>query len=66
MSFCGVGGPSLFVLLSLVNKEIALGLLVGQNLARWGKLNGMLGGRRAESGDAMKHPPESDMMNPCW
>ena len=27
----GVGGPSVFVLLSLVNKETALGLLIGQN-----------------------------------
>ena len=30
----------------LVNKETALGLLIGQYLRRWGKLNGMLGERR--------------------
>ena len=30
----GVGGPSDFVLLSLVNKETALDLLIGQNLGR--------------------------------
>ena len=45
----GVGGSSVFVLLSLVNKETTLSLLIGQNLGRWGKLNGMLGERRAES-----------------
>ena len=30
----GVGDPSVFVLLSLVNKETALGLVIGQNLGR--------------------------------
>ena len=35
----GIGGPSVFVLLSLVNKETALGLLIGQNLGRWGGQN---------------------------
>ena len=33
---CGVGGPSVFVLLSLVNEETALGLVIGQNLGRRG------------------------------
>ena len=35
----GIGGPSVFVLLSLVNKETALGLLIGQNLGRQGRQN---------------------------
>ena len=30
----GVGGPSVFVLLLLVNKETALGLVIRQNLGR--------------------------------
>ena len=34
----GVGGP-VFVLLSLVNKETALGLLIGQNLGRQERQN---------------------------
>ena len=32
----GVEGPSVFVLLSLVNKETALGLVIPQNLGRRG------------------------------
>ena len=32
----GVGGSSVFVLLSLVNKETALSLVIGQDLGRWG------------------------------
>ena len=36
MEALGVGGPSVFVLLSLVNKETALGLVIGQNLCRQG------------------------------
>ena len=34
------------MLLSSVNEEIALGLLIGKNLGRQGKLNGMLGEKR--------------------
>ena len=43
---CGVGGSSVFVLLSFFNKETALDLLIGQNLGRWVKLNVMLAERR--------------------
>ena len=32
----GVRGTSVFVLFSLVNKETPLGLVIGQNLGRWG------------------------------
>ena len=32
----GVGGPSVLVLLSLVNEEIALGLVIGQSFGRQG------------------------------
>ena len=42
------------MLLSSVNKETALGLLIGQNLGRWGKLNGMLGRRRQSHGAAAR------------
>ena len=42
------------MLLSLVNKETSLGLLIGQNLGRWGKLNGMLGERRQSQEEAME------------
>ena len=44
----GVGGPSAFVLLSLVNKETALGLLIGQNLGGEG-IKQNAGRKKAES-----------------
>ena len=65
MNHSGVGGPSVFVLLSLANKEIALGLLIGQNLGRWEKLSRILGRRRQSQRDAMELLPESDMLNLC-
>ena len=45
----------------LMNKETVLAL-VGQNLGRWRKVNGMLGERR-QSQRATMEPPESDMLN---
>ena len=62
------------MLLSLVSKETVLGLLIGQKLGRWGKLNGMLGGRKQierekerereteRKIDAMDLRPEVDML----
>ena len=40
-----------------------MGLLIGQNLGRQGKLKGMLGGRRQRQKEAMELPPELDMLN---
>ena len=57
-----VGGLSVSVLFSLVNKETALVLLIGQNLGRQGKLNGMLGERRQSQRGAID-PLETDAEN---
>lgn len=35
----GVGGPSVFLSLSLVNKDTTLGLLIGQKLGKQGRKN---------------------------
>ena len=44
-----MGGPSVYVLLLLVNEERnCLGLLIGQNLGRQGKIK-LNAGRKAES-----------------
>ena len=61
MQKLGVGGPSVFVLLSLVNKETALGLLIGQNLGKQGRQNLMLEERRVES--EIRHGSARDR---CW
>ena len=47
-----------------MNKEPALGLLIGQNVGRQGKLNGMLGGRRQSWRDNMD--PLKDVLELCW
>ena len=65
-TFVGIGGPYVYMLLSLVNKEPALGLLIGRNLGRQGKLNRVLGGRRQSQRDAMDLLPEIDMLDLCW
>ena len=46
----GIGGPSVSVLLSLIEKRICLGLLIGQNLDRRGRQNRML-----EEGQCGRH-----------
>ena len=44
-SFLDGGGSSVYVLLSLVNKETALAFLIGQPLGGWSRQNRMLGER---------------------
>ena len=64
----GVGGPSVFVLLSLVNKETALGLVIGQNLHRQGDKTEFWE-EKAESEKeraAMHEAARSDKLNLSW
>ena len=56
------GGSSVYVLLSLVNKETAL-VLIGQDLDRWSKLNRILGGRKQRQRVARHEAARSDMLN---
>ena len=60
----GIGGPFVFVLLSLVNEETALGLVIGQNLGKQGDRTEFWKeeGRERERETAMELP-ESDMLN---
>ena len=50
------------MLLSLVNKETALGLVIGQNLCRQGDRTGFWE-EESREGRAAMELPESDMLN---
>ena len=59
-----VGGPSVYVLLLLVNEQrTALSLWQGQNRTRRRKLGCMLGERRVESERSHAALPETDAVN---
>ena len=57
----GVGGPFVFVLLSLVNKETYLGLVIGQKLGRWGDRTEFW--KKGSRGRTAMELSESDMLN---
>ena len=54
------GRSSVYVLLSLVNKETALAFLIGQPLGGWGKQNRIVGERKQRQADTMIPLPETD------